>query len=77
MLVLIILYSNNNKFFTRYFTKGELRELFTLDNPKYSTTQVQLEQMHSAQRKTDVGLDEHVAFLYSLGMYTLICYKLY
>ena len=51
----------------RYFSKYELRELFTLDDPHSSTTQQQLEQMHSGHRLTDPSLDEHLAFLYSLG----------
>ena len=52
----------------RYFSKYELRELFTLDDPHSSTTQQQLEQMHSGHRLTDPSLDSHIAFLYSLGM---------
>lgn len=54
-------------FLFRYFTKQELKELFTLDNPRISKTQQQLEEMHSQQRKTDSSLDAHIAFLYSLG----------
>ncbi len=45
----------------------ELRDLFQLDNPRVSTTQQQLEQLHSHQRKTDTTLDAHIAFLHSLG----------
>ncbi|KAL3857453.1 hypothetical protein ACJMK2_012123, partial [Sinanodonta woodiana] len=53
---------------TQYFSKYELRELFTLDDTNSSTTQQQLEQMHSGQRKTDTQLDAHIAFLYSLNV---------
>ncbi|KAK3606703.1 hypothetical protein CHS0354_012907 [Potamilus streckersoni] len=52
----------------RYFSKYELRELFTLDDTYNSTTQQQLEQMHSGQRKSDTELDAHIAFLYSLNI---------
>ncbi|XP_052223734.1 DNA excision repair protein ERCC-6-like isoform X2 [Dreissena polymorpha] len=55
----------------RYFSKYELRELFTLDDPKASSTQQQLEAMHSGQRLTDPSLDEHIAYLYSLEMFGL------
>jgi len=54
----------------RYFSKFELKELFTLDDPHSSTTQQQLETMHSGQRLTDSSLDEHIAYLYSLGRLT-------
>ncbi|XP_054724958.1 DNA excision repair protein ERCC-6-like [Uloborus diversus] len=53
----------------RYFSKQELRELFSLENPKYSATQVQLEQMHSAERVVSESLDAHIAFLYSLDIF--------
>ncbi|XP_014678713.1 PREDICTED: DNA excision repair protein ERCC-6-like [Priapulus caudatus] len=55
----------------RYFSKQDLYELFSLDDPYTSTTQIQLEQMHSNQRKTYTELDEHVAFLYSLDIFGL------
>ncbi|XP_022086433.1 DNA excision repair protein ERCC-6-like [Acanthaster planci] len=55
----------------RYFSRQELRDLFILDNPRVSTTQQALEEMHAAQRKTDTQLDEHIAFLYSLDMFGL------
>lgn len=53
----------------RYFTNQELRDLFTLDDPYTSKTQMQLEKMHSHNRKTDEELDKHIAFLYSLNMF--------
>ena len=51
----------------RYFTKMELRDLFMLDNPRVSTTQRQIEELHAHERKTDCSLDAHIAFLLTLG----------
>ncbi|XP_030065535.1 DNA excision repair protein ERCC-6-like [Microcaecilia unicolor] len=53
----------------RYFTKQELRELFSLDDTRTSSTQIQLQSMHAAQRRTDTCLDEHIAYLYTLQMF--------
>ncbi|GBM73450.1 DNA excision repair protein ERCC-6-like [Araneus ventricosus] len=53
----------------RYFSKQELRELFTFEDPHHSATQVQLSQLHSHQRITDTQLDAHIAFLYSLDIF--------
>ena len=53
--------------FCRYFTKMDLRDLFMLDNPRVSTTQRQIEELHAHQRKTDTSLDAHIAFLMTLG----------
>ncbi|XP_041348992.1 DNA excision repair protein ERCC-6-like [Gigantopelta aegis] len=53
----------------RYFSKSELRELFILDNPRFSTTQEQLQDMHCNQRKSDVSLDAHIAYLHSLDIF--------
>ncbi|CAN7992983.1 unnamed protein product [Ixodes hexagonus] len=47
----------------RYFTKQELRELFTLEDPTHSATQVQLAEMHSRDKRTDHSLDSHIEFL--------------
>ncbi|XP_075553346.1 DNA excision repair protein ERCC-6-like [Dermacentor variabilis] len=47
----------------RYFTKQELRELFALENPNYSGTQVQLSQMHSWNKDTNPALEDHIALL--------------
>lgn len=47
----------------RYFTKEELRALFTLEDPFSSATQQQLEAKHSSRRVTDAELDEHLEFL--------------
>ena len=57
----------SNNYNDRYFTKMELRDLFMLDNTKVSTTQRQIEELHSHQRKTDTSLDAHIAFLLNLG----------
>lgn len=53
----------------RYFTKQELRELFTLENPNYSGTQVQLAAMHSRGKDTSRALDDHIAILKSKGIF--------
>lgn len=53
----------------RYFSKQELRELFTFDCPFQSATQVQLSQLHSDQRHSDVELDAHINFLHSLDIF--------
>uniref|UniRef100_A0A8C3J0V0 DNA excision repair protein ERCC-6-like n=1 Tax=Calidris pygmaea TaxID=425635 RepID=A0A8C3J0V0_9CHAR len=53
----------------RYFSKQELRELFTLEDTRTSATQLQLQSLHATQRKTDLQLDEHIAYLHSLEMF--------
>lgn len=53
----------------RYFSRQELCDLFTLDDPYTSKTQMQLEKMHSHHRKTDEELDKHISFLYSLNTF--------
>lgn len=53
----------------RYFSKQELRELFSLVDARTSTTQIQLQSLHSAQRKTDTELDEHIAYLHTLDIF--------
>ncbi|KAK7474484.1 hypothetical protein BaRGS_00034238, partial [Batillaria attramentaria] len=53
----------------RYFTRQELRELFQLDEPRFSTTQQQLEEMHGLDRRRDPELDSHIAFLHSLDIF--------
>ncbi|CAL1535176.1 unnamed protein product, partial [Lymnaea stagnalis] len=58
---------SNNPY--RYFTKMELKELFTLDDPRFSKTQKQLEELHANQRQTDQALDSHIAYLYSLDIF--------
>ncbi|NXQ19792.1 ERC6L protein, partial [Peucedramus taeniatus] len=53
----------------RYFSKQELRELFTLEDTQTSATQIQLQSLHAMQRKSDRQLDEHLAYLHSLAMF--------
>ncbi|XP_074771499.1 DNA excision repair protein ERCC-6-like [Athene noctua] len=53
----------------RYFSKQELRELFTLEDTRTSATQIQLQSLHATQRNTDLQLDEHIAYLHSLEMF--------
>ncbi|XP_048174781.1 DNA excision repair protein ERCC-6-like [Corvus hawaiiensis] len=53
----------------RYFSKQELRELFTLEDTQTSATQIQLQSLHAMQRKSDLQLDEHLAYLHSLAMF--------
>ncbi|XP_041069628.1 DNA excision repair protein ERCC-6-like [Carcharodon carcharias] len=53
----------------RYFSRQELRELFILEDPRTSSTQRQLQSMHSSQRRTDSTLDQHIAFLHTLEMF--------
>lgn len=59
--------SSKNPF--RYFSRQELRDLFTLDDPHTSKTQMQLEEMHSSQRKTDSELDAHIKFMMTLNIF--------
>ncbi|KAM4696078.1 DNA excision repair protein ERCC-6-like [Rhinophrynus dorsalis] len=53
----------------RYFSKQELKELFSLDDTRISTTQIQLQNMHAAHRKTDTHLDNHIAYLHTLQIF--------
>ncbi|XP_076472962.1 DNA excision repair protein ERCC-6-like [Babylonia areolata] len=53
----------------RYFTKQELRELFQLEEHRFSNTQQQLEEMHGLDRRRDPELDNHIAFLHSLDIF--------
>ncbi|CAH2315626.1 DNA excision repair ERCC-6-like, partial [Pelobates cultripes] len=53
----------------RYFSKQELKELFSLEDTRTSSTQIQLQNMHAAQRKTDIHLDEHIAYLHTLNIF--------
>lgn len=53
----------------RYFSKQELKELFTLEDPRSSSTQLQLQSLHSRHRRTDPDLDEHIAHLHTMEMF--------
>lgn len=55
--------TGNQKDPMRYFTKQELKELFTLENPNYSCTQVHLAKVHSRARDTSPALEGHIAVL--------------
>jgi hypothetical protein len=51
----------------RYFTKDELRALFTLENPYESVTQQQLHVQNASRRHTDAELDDHLQFLSTMS----------
>ncbi|KAM3867602.1 DNA excision repair protein ERCC-6-like [Diretmus argenteus] len=53
----------------RYFSKQELKELFTLEETRSSSTQLQLQSLHSRNRRTDRELDEHIAHLHAMEMF--------
>ncbi|XP_035021117.1 DNA excision repair protein ERCC-6-like [Hippoglossus stenolepis] len=53
----------------RYFSKQELKELFTLVDPRSSSTQLQLQALHSRHRRTDPELDQHIANLHAMEMF--------
>lgn len=53
----------------RYFSKQELKELFTLEETRSSSTQLQLQALHSRYRWTDPQLDEHIAHLHGMEMF--------
>ncbi|XP_018592647.1 DNA excision repair protein ERCC-6-like [Scleropages formosus] len=53
----------------RYFSQQELKELFKLENTRSSSTQLQLQSMHSKHRRTDPELDEHLAYLHTMEMF--------
>ena len=46
----------------RYFTNQELRELFVLDDPRVSTTQQQLHEMHPHSNHEE-EFQKHLEFL--------------
>ncbi|XP_072917529.1 DNA excision repair protein ERCC-6-like isoform X2 [Hemitrygon akajei] len=53
----------------RYFSRQELRELFVLEDPRYSNTQRQLQTLHAGQWGTDAVLEQHITFLHSLPVF--------
>ncbi|XP_029296448.1 DNA excision repair protein ERCC-6-like [Cottoperca gobio] len=53
----------------RYFSKQELKELFLLEDTRSSSTQLQLQALHSRHRRTDAELDEHIAHLHTMEMF--------
>ncbi|KAF3695285.1 DNA excision repair protein ERCC-6-like [Channa argus] len=53
----------------RYFSKQELKELFILEETRSSSTQLQLQALHSRYRRSDPELDEHIAHLHTMEMF--------
>uniref|UniRef100_A0A3Q4GU58 Excision repair cross-complementation group 6-like n=1 Tax=Neolamprologus brichardi TaxID=32507 RepID=A0A3Q4GU58_NEOBR len=53
----------------RYFSKQELKELFTLEDTQSSSTQLQLQALHARHRRTDPELDKHIAHLHTMEMF--------
>ncbi|XP_077376732.1 DNA excision repair protein ERCC-6-like isoform X2 [Festucalex cinctus] len=53
----------------RYFSKQELRELFSLEDTKASSTQMLLQSLHAKHRSSDPDLDMHLAHLHTMGMF--------
>ncbi|KAM6944491.1 DNA excision repair protein ERCC-6-like isoform 3-T3 [Lycodopsis pacificus] len=53
----------------RYFSRQDLKELFILEDTRSSSTQLQLQQLHSRHRRTDPELDEHIAHLHAMEMF--------
>ncbi|XP_036404433.1 DNA excision repair protein ERCC-6-like [Megalops cyprinoides] len=53
----------------RYFSRQELKELFTLEDTRSSSTQLQLQSLHSKQRRTDPQMDEHITYLHTMEMF--------
>ncbi|KAL7838798.1 hypothetical protein AOLI_G00272020 [Acnodon oligacanthus] len=53
----------------RYFSKQELKELFTLEDAHSSSTQLQLQALHSQHRRSDPELDSHIAELHRMEMF--------
>ncbi|XP_066534707.1 DNA excision repair protein ERCC-6-like [Hoplias malabaricus] len=53
----------------RYFSKQELKELFTLEDTRSSSTQLQLQELHSQSRRSDPTLDSHIAELHQMQMF--------
>ncbi|XP_076843683.1 DNA excision repair protein ERCC-6-like [Brachyhypopomus gauderio] len=53
----------------RYFSKQELKELFTLEDTRCSSTQQQLQSLHGQHRRSDPSLDRHIACLHTMEMF--------
>lgn len=53
----------------RYFSRQELKELFLLGDTRSSSTQLQLQALHTRHRQTDPELDEHIAHLHAMDMF--------
>lgn len=53
----------------RYFTKQELKELFTLEDTHSSSTQLQLQTLHSSVCRSDPELQSHISALKGMNMF--------
>lgn len=53
----------------RYFTKQELKELFTLEDTHSSSTQLQLQSLHSSACRSDPELQCHVSALKGMNTF--------
>ncbi|KAB5515413.1 hypothetical protein PHYPO_G00250030 [Pangasianodon hypophthalmus] len=53
----------------RYFTKHELKELFTLEDTHSSSTQLQLQSLHSSVCRADPELQCHISALKGMNMF--------
>ncbi|MEQ2196758.1 DNA excision repair protein ERCC-6-like, partial [Xenoophorus captivus] len=53
----------------RYFSREELKGPFTLEDPRSSTTQLQLQALYSRHGRTDPTLDEHIAELQAMHIF--------
>uniref|UniRef100_A0A3Q2XK12 DNA excision repair protein ERCC-6-like n=2 Tax=Hippocampus comes TaxID=109280 RepID=A0A3Q2XK12_HIPCM len=53
----------------RYFSQQELRELFSLEDTRSSSTQLLLQSLHAKHRSTDPDLEIHLAHLHAMDMF--------
>ncbi|KAK3508889.1 hypothetical protein QTP70_012659 [Hemibagrus guttatus] len=53
----------------RYFTKQELKELFTLEDTHSSSTQLQLQSLHSSVCRSDPELQGHISALKGMNVF--------
>lgn len=61
--------------FYRYFTKGDLKELFEFQDSTSSMTQRQLQNLHSKQRDLAPDVAEHLAQIHVLRKFSWTCPK--
>lgn len=55
----------------RYFTKHELKELFSLEDTHSSSTQLQLQSLHSSACRSDPELQCHISALKGMNMFAV------
>ncbi|XP_051924855.1 DNA excision repair protein ERCC-6-like [Hippocampus zosterae] len=53
----------------RYFSQQELRELFSLEDTRSSSTQLLLQSLHAKHRSTDPDLEIHLVHLHAMDMF--------